>query len=131
MKKTYQLNVRLDKESHDKLNDFKRKSGKTKRTIIRDLIEKGTVNVYYGQKDVMKRISKVENTFNQNTLAVRRDLQNLEKKVNELKVACSSNDQMLVKPLAVNIESFVENLNDKYLSNRELAEKEMHGYVNI
>lgn len=131
MKKSGQLNVRLDEESNDKLNDLKEQSGKSKGAIIRDLIDKGFVNVFYGQKDVMKRVSKVENTFNQNTLAVRRDLQNLEKKVNELKVACSSNDQMLVKPLAVNIESFVENLNDKYLSNRELAEKEMHGYVNI
>jgi|GEM_PF-6093294 len=131
MKKTYQLNVRLDQESHDKLNDFKKKSGKAKGTIIRDLIDKGTVNVYYGQKDVMKRVSKVENSFNQNTLAVRRDLEHLEKNVTELKNACSADDQVLIKPLAVKIESFVENLNDKYLGNRESAEKELHGYVNI
>lgn len=131
MKKTYPLMVRLDQERNDKLNDFKRQSGKTKATIIRDLIDKGTVNVYYGQKDVMKQVSKVENTFNQNTLAVRRDLAHLEKNVIELKDACSADDQVLIKPLAVKLEAFVENLNDKYLSDRESAEKELHDYVHI
>ena len=131
MKKDVQLNVRLDAETNQKLEYIREKSGKAKGAIIRDLINKGTVNVYYGQRDVLQRIARVEDAFNKSTLAVRKDMELLNKNLANLHEACSKNDRYIIQPLEVAVSALVDRIGERCADMRESAEKELCQYVNI
>ena len=130
-KKEHQVNIRLDDERYVKLNDLEEKSGMRKSDIIRNLIDKGAVNVFYGQKDIMARVSRVEDSFNKSTLVMRKDLERLNKNVMRLDQVCSTQDSDVIRPLAMNLALLVERIGEKHSDMREAAERELCEHVNI
>lgn len=130
-KKARQVNFRLDEETFAKLEDMKAKSGVDGSKIIRTLIWEGEVNVHYGQREIIQRLSSIHDSFNRDMLEIRRDGQKLQKSIDELLIAAKSNNDERIHRAAAKAECVSEYLAEKSLDKQRDAEKELKECVDF
>lgn len=130
-KKTKQVNFRLDEETFAKLEDMRAKSGLDGSKIIRKLIWEREVNVHYGQREIIHRLSSIHDSFNRDMLEMRRDGQRLQKSIDELLIAATSNNDERIHRAAAKAECVAEYLAEKSLDKHRDAEKELKECVDF
>lgn len=130
-KKTKQANFRFDDETFAKLEDLKAKSGLDVSKLVRKLILDGKVEVHYGQREIMKKLSSIHDSFNQSMLEFRHDEQRLQKSVDALLEAAKSNNDARIQIAAEKAEGIVDFIAEKCMDKHRTAEMEMKDCVDF
>lgn len=130
-KKKRQVNFRLDEETFAKLEDMREKSGLDGSKIIRKLIWEREVNVHYGQREIIQRLSSIHDSFNRDMLEMRQDGQRLQKSIDNLLEAAKSRKDMRIQNAAEKAEAVMDYIAMKYMDKHRDAEKEMKDCVDI
>lgn len=130
-RKTIQKNYRYDPETAAKLEDMAAKAGISESEVVRKLIWEGTVNVYYGHREVLKRLSSIHDSFNQSMLEMRHDGQRLQKSVDDLLEAARSRKDIRIQNVAEKAEAIMDYIAMKCLDKHREAEKEMKDCVDF
>lgn len=130
-RKTKQANFRSDEETFSKLEDMKTKSGLDGSKVLRKLILDGKVEVHYGQREIMRKLSGIHDSFNQSMLEIRHDGQRLQKSVNDLLEAAQSNNDARIQVAAEKTETILDYIAAKCIDNHRTAEMEMRDCVNF
>lgn len=130
-RKTIQKNHRYDPETAVKLEDMAAKAGISESEVVRKLIWEGVVNVHYGHREVLKKLSSIHDSFNQSMLEMRHDGQRLQKSVDDLLEAARSRKDIRIQNAAEKAEAIMDYIAMKCIDKHRNAEKEMMDCVDF
>ena len=130
-KKTMQKNFRFDEETLAKLEDMSTKAGLDGSKVLRKLILNGKVEVHYGHREVIKKLSSIHDSFNQSMLEMKHYEQRLQKSVDDLLEAAQSNNDARIQIAAEKTEGIVDFIAAKCMDNHRAAEMEMKDCVDF
>lgn len=130
MSKDHQVNFRLNKETKQKLIAMSKDARVSKSKILTDLIMKGEVNTYFGHREIIERVSAIEDNMNKNDLAFKHDIQTVDNNIERLIGVANGECASIIKQVAYSAIETIERINENHKNNKTQAEEELLKYVN-
>ena len=129
------LNLRLSDETAKKLNYTATVSGLSKSAAARKFIEDGEVKIFYGSKEIIRKMSKAESNLNSYCLHVLKEIDDVRKDLNILKWKLSYGDNFdLLEPpfsIVLDAEKKLNSLEGGTRSTHANSSKELTDCVNL
>lgn len=105
---------RLSDEAMGKLTDDARKAGISKTTYLEKLILEGEVRTLYNGKQLIEIVAKAHDAINQDTMAVRKDLNKINQNLEDLQRFCNKKNLSMIQPLVTKTNMTLENIEERY-----------------
>lgn len=122
---TKSSSFRLSAESLAKLSDDAKKANMKRTLYLEKLILEGEVKTLYNGKKLIEIVSRVHDSINNDTMAVRKDIYKVNRSIEALKEACGTKDKKIIQLLAIKAQNVVDRIEEKYFEEIEKKREEI------
>lgn len=121
---------RFTKECSQKIKSISKATKKTLSAVVEECVMNGYVRDSSFDKEAVKQIAYVHDRFNQYSLKVNQNIDNVRKAISNIQEAYQEANRVKEEELLWRAETLLETAESEYNAKREYYEKEMNNLVN-